>query len=290
MNRPSCICVLHVTLLLELTPCPFGLTFSGHPDLAFSSRFLCWTKLHSDTVKLLHFRDYRQIIEEEATKEYASYGFKSSLLTNEEQRRTIVLQDQGFKVERVEERLNWAIENMGIFPIWTCYIHIPEHERVGKWNGCTHLCDIGLYGVPSVSSYRCNRHLREWQLSTDETAAWGELFLSKQEAFERISEFGPHLSKLRKEYKAEGSFKSFEEKMVFYDETRSIEKEAPTSNFRIKMMWRESKTTFFAMCVVIPVLKVFLYYPIKAAWTPVSWLGSMLLPTRSASDEKSKVE
>lgn len=186
-------------------------------------------------------------------EQYENYGFRSPVLTASEQRRTVVAQDQGFKIDKVEERLKWSIDNIGIFPIWVCYIQISKEDRVGKFEHCTHLTDIGLYGVPSKSSYRSHEVLRAWQLSADEPVAWGELYLKRDEA-NRIKEFGPKLKALRKQYKAEGAFKDIEDKITLYDPSEAGG--PPMAFFRIRLMWRQSKALFLSFCIFYPFMKL----------------------------------
>jgi len=194
-------------------------------------------------------------MEQELKDQYDNFGFRIPVLTESEQRRTVVAQDQGFKMDRVAERLHWAMDHFGILPIWVCYARLPESERTGKFKNCTHLTDIGLYGVPSNPSYRSHEVIREWQLSTDEPAAWGELYLTADEADERIGEFGPELQAARKKYKAEGTFKSVRDKITFFKPSEA-DVGPPLAYFRSQLMWRQSKALFLTYWMSYPLIKL----------------------------------
>lgn len=227
-------------------------------------------------------RGTREVVDRKLAKHFEKYGFRFPILTQSEQRRTVVAQDQGFKSDRVEERLNWSIDNFGIFPIWVCYIRIPENKRVGKWENYSHMTDIGLYGIPSKSWYRSHEVLRAWQLSADEPVAWGELYLKLDEV-DRIEEFGPKLKALRKEYKAEAAFKNIEDKITFYDPSEAGG--PPMAFFRVRLLWRQSKKLFFIFCISYPFIK--LGCLVAATIQLVVSLVKLLLPK---TDSKSKVD
>lgn len=183
----------------------------------------------------------------------------------------MVGQDQGFKMSRIEERINWAIENIGVFPIWLCYIWLPlERRNDGKWKGESHIADLGLYGFPPSSSYRCQRDLRAWQLSADAPAAWGDLYMTLEEAG-RKDEFGPAYQALRKKYKADGAFKRIEDKIAFYDPNEP-DLGGPMPFFRIRRTWRYSKAKFLVMALIVPFIKL--------GFLTASILDLLLLPVR----------
>ena len=203
--------------------------------------------------QILSTPSIRAEVDRKAAKHFEKFGFRFPILSEKEHRETLVVQDQGFKSDRVEERLNWAMENFGIFPIWVCYIRIPENKRVGKYENCTHETDIGVYGIPSNPSYRSHEVLRAWQLSADDPVAWGEVYLKRNE-LDLIHEFGPKLEELRKKYKAEGSFKNIEDKITFFDPSQAHG--PPMTLFRYQLMWRHSKKDFILFFVFYPFIKL----------------------------------
>lgn len=225
------------------------------------------------------------MLDKEIEKQYKQNGFNDNILTPTEVRRTMVAQDQGFKVERIEERLNWTIDNMGIFPIWLCYIKLNKRRaQEPKWQGHTHIADIGLYGFPTNPNYKCQKTLRAWQLSADAPAAWGDVYLTVKEA-DRNDEFGPKLKALREKYHGEGAFKNIDDKIKFWDE-KEPDLGGPLPYFRFRRNWRYSKPKCLALLVLKPLVTVgSLFAPVVNLVSSVLLFPFQLFATGTANKQ-----
>ena len=137
-----------------------------------------------------------------------------------ERERSYVLQDIGFRIERLAEALHWVERNLALYPVWTCPIHLRpfEFERFD-----THyLVDVGLYGEPGVRSYEPMRLMRELQRMSDAPSLWGVSYLTREELrSQRVLDFEEY-DRVRREYAAEGALPAAEDKVVWVDPERRV--------------------------------------------------------------------
>jgi FAD/FMN-containing dehydrogenase len=137
-----------------------------------------------------------------------------------ERERCIVLQDIGFRIERLPEAIRWAQNRLDLYPIWNCPIHLRDHE-VATFR-THHLVDVGLYGEPRVPGYQPVSAMRELQRMSDVPSLWGVSYLTIDE-LRSVSfiDFDAY-HRLRHEYAAEDAFLSSEEKVVWVDPAKPL--------------------------------------------------------------------
>ncbi len=128
-----------------------------------------------------------------------------------ERERCVVLQDIGFRMDRLPEAVRWVQRNLDLYPIWNCPFLHPGGETSG------HLVDIGLYGEPRVPRYESTRLMREFQLMSDVPSMWGLCYLTREELrSSSLLDFAVY-DQVRRDYAAEDAFLDLAAKVVRID-------------------------------------------------------------------------
>jgi len=164
-----------------------------------------WFRSHAD----------KKVIETRRKK-----GFESSgRLSPEEIQRCLVQQDMGIMLKRLKEGIAWVQKNLGVYPLWICPVwgkltlkNDPEFLKLQpeakKCLDDEFLCDIGIYGEPTVRPFFHRKIVRALQEFVDAPSMWGVCYKSKEEI---RAAWNP----IREKYHAIDAFPGVEEKTTF---------------------------------------------------------------------------
>jgi hypothetical protein len=123
-------------------------------------------------------------------------------------------------------------------------------------------CDIGLYGEPTVSGFKCRRDIRELQCLVDVPAFWGMSYLTSNELTERY-DFQQY-EKSRREFRAEKAvgleetakspLLDIREKISFFDPTKPDL--GPIPFWRLHRAGLVPSTTVTVVCLALTSIAV----------------------------------
>jgi delta24-sterol reductase len=182
---------------------------------------------------------FRRLCDKKAHSAMKTTGFRpNGRLSVEELQRSVVNQDMGVKLSRLEEGIAYAQRNLGVYPLWLCPIsvknslcysvtQIPLHPSRAKAIGDDFQVDIGIYGEPTVSPFYHRRVVKALQEFVDAPSDWGISYKNPEDIKQ---EWAP----IREKYHATAAFNSLEEKISFRSaDLDSANLELPIPNWRL---------------------------------------------------------
>jgi delta24-sterol reductase len=149
-------------------------------------RGLLWLAgIIADLKVFSHTRWGRALVDREVERKVRSNGFKWNMPA-ELVERSLVNQDMGMRLSRLEEGIEYVQRHLGVYPLWNCpagqgtvdpAFAIPSRlaERLEM------VVDIGIYGEPTVRPYHSYEAMRALQKFVDVPSLWGVCYLSPEE-------------------------------------------------------------------------------------------------------------
>lgn len=204
-----------------------------------AERGLFWlTEAHVGVPPLTNSEWGRKLVDKKVRAAYESEGFGPHMVSEEVRNRHLVYQDMGVALDRVPEMVRWIGANIGVYPLWNCPIRLqaPHHlpfvpEAVP--GGHRYLVDVGVYGAPTVKSYRAHVTVAELQRRVDFPSLWGPVYLGREElAAKRGFDLAAH-DALREQFHANGAFAHLYDKITWAGDTPPA-KGGPSSLWRLE--------------------------------------------------------
>jgi|GEM_PF-2260072 len=186
--------------------------------------FFWLTEAHVGVPPLTGTEWGRRFVDKKVREAYESEGFGPHLVSEEVRNRHLVYQDLGVALDRVPEIVRWIGDNIGVYPLWNCPIRLmtPEHLPAlpaAAPGAHRYLVDVGVYGAPTVKSYRAHVTVAELQRKVDFPSLWGPIYLGREElAGKRGFDLAAH-DELRARYHANGAFAHLYDKITWAGDT-----------------------------------------------------------------------
>ncbi len=164
-----------------------------------------------------HTRFGRAYLDREVERKVRESGFKGYMPT-ELAERCLVNQDMGLRLSRLDEGIEYAQKNLGVYPLWNC----PAGKGAVDLAFATPralaakpelVVDIGIYGEPTVKNWRSFDSLRALQKFVDVPSLWGVCYLSPDE-LRAVYDF-PSYEAVQRRYHAHEAFVPLESKIRF---------------------------------------------------------------------------
>eukprot|EP00658_Telonema_sp_P-2_P069944 TRINITY_DN5948_c0_g2_i1.p1 TRINITY_DN5948_c0_g2~~TRINITY_DN5948_c0_g2_i1.p1 ORF type:complete len:326 (+),score=46.48 TRINITY_DN5948_c0_g2_i1:177-1154(+) len=182
---------------------------------------------------------FRKACDKKALKAMKTSGFRpNGHLSVEQLQRSVVNQDMGVKLSRLEEGILYVEQHLGVYPLWLCPVSIKSslayspaqlalHPDRSKALGDDFQVDIGVYGEPTVSPFYHRRVVKALQEFVDVPSDWG---ISYKDPETVRLEWAP----LREKYHATSAFNSLDEKISFRSaDVDAANCELPISQWRL---------------------------------------------------------
>lgn len=176
---------------------------------------------------------FRRKADKKVLETMGKRGFESAgVLTPEETQRCLVQQDMGILLKRLQEGIEWVQANLSVYPLWLCPVNTklslknndeflkihPETRRTFKDD---FVCDIGIYGEPTVRPFYHRRVVKALQEFVDAPSMWGVCYKDKEEIRQAWLP-------IRSKYHAVEAFPGVEEKTTFRGKDDNLdEREIP---------------------------------------------------------------
>jgi len=188
--------------------------------LARPERGMWWMlECHVDWPMLSGTAWGRKQIDKQTAAVYASRGFLSGDLGNDERDRCLINQDMGVRLERLAEGIRWVQDRLDVYPLWNCAVRLPDDAARAYFGGSTHLVDLGIYGEPMAPGFRRVRDLRALQQMADAASLWGTSYLTWDETVAAHPERYARYERARAAVNADAAFLHIRDKTVWVEPT-----------------------------------------------------------------------
>ena len=181
----------------------------------------------------------RGYLDREVQKKVAATGFKGNL-PMEIAERSMVNQDMGIRLSRLDEGIAYVQKNLGVHPLWNCpagkgELGLAFATPRKMMERPEMVVDIGIYGEPMAKGYTSKQAIRALQKFVDVPSLWGVSYLSPDELRE-IYDFGSYEA-AQKKYGAADAFVPLESKIRFMPASPEGASEGPDRLWRLKKLW-----------------------------------------------------
>jgi len=213
-----------------------------HEYMFRHQRGLLWIAgIIADLKIFSHTRWGRAYLDREVAKKVAKTGFKGNLPLDIIER-SMVNQDMGMRLSRLEEGIAYVQENIGVHPLWNCpagtgaldLAFATPRKMAARPET---VVDIGIYGEPMAKGFRSFERIRALQKFVDVPSLWGVSYLSPEELREAY-DFTSY-EEVQRKYAATDAFVPLESKIRFMQPAgESLE---PDRLWRLKKLWYDLK-------------------------------------------------
>jgi delta24-sterol reductase len=190
----------------------------------------------ADLKVFTHTRWGRAYLDREVDRKVRETGFTAHMPIELAQR-SLISQDMGMRLSRLEEGIEYVQRNFAIYPLWNC----PADAGTSEIGFATPrkmaanpelVVDIGIYGEPRVRGFRFYDALHALQRFVDVPTLWGVSYLTPAELRE-IYDFATYEA-VQTKYHAAGAFVPLESKIHFM---RPSENQAAVPLWRLVNLW-----------------------------------------------------
>ncbi len=213
-----------------------------HQYMFRHQRGLLWLAgIIADLKIFSHTRLGRAYLDREVEAKVKTSGFKGNLPI-EIAERSLVNQDMGIRLSRLDEGIAYVQKNLDVHPLWNCPAgggslglafatprKMAAHPEM--------VVDIGIYGEPWAKGYTSFAALRALQKFVDVPSLWGVSYLTAEELRE-VYDFGSY-EEIQTKYHAREAFVPLEQKIRFMQPKG--DDLGPDRLWRLKKLWYDFK-------------------------------------------------
>jgi hypothetical protein len=199
----------------DLVP-TYDYLFRHQRSLLWISGVVADLKIFSET------RRGRAFLDRRVESQVRTSGFKGNIPI-ELVERSLVHQDMGMLLGRLDEGIEYVQDKLGVYPLWNCAAGPVSIEQASRETPFTiprrlrgsreMMVDIGIYGEPTVRDYRNFEAMPALQKFVDVPSLWGVCYLSPEELRD-VYDFSAYEAARRK-YHADEAFLTLTSKIRF---------------------------------------------------------------------------